>query len=70
MKYGSLRGIPQFYNVLRFALLQQKTRGQKLLLLAKVADLLEQDRHAYYPDEPPVIVGTFEEALLDLITQK
>ena len=58
-------GLPQFYNVLRFALKRKKTRWEKLLLAMQVLDLLERDYLTVYPDEEPVIEGGFEEALRD-----
>ena len=54
-------------GMLRFRHLQrQPSRWLKLLLLCQVLDHLERDYRQIYPDDPPVIDGTFDLALRDL----
>jgi hypothetical protein len=43
---------------------------RKLLLLARILDLLERDYRQCYPDEAPVLPDGFEQALRDLIFPK
>ena len=43
---------------------------RRLLLLARILDLLEQDYRQCYPDEAPILPDGYEQALRDLLIPK
>ena len=67
MQNGEVLRLPQFYNVLRFALLSRHTRWEKLKLAMQLLDQLEQDYHDIYPEEPPILEEGFEETLRQMV---
>jgi hypothetical protein len=52
--------LPQFYTILRMLLSRELTPQRKLLLLARILDLLERDFHDSHPNEKPPIEGGYE----------
>lgn len=62
--------LPQFYTILRMLLLREPTPQRRLLLLARILDLLEQDYQAAHPDEKPILDAGFEKVLDDLLIPK
>nr|WP_296086714.1 hypothetical protein [uncultured Prevotella sp.] len=60
----------QLYTMLRYLLGHQKSTWDKLLLVAKFLDHLEQDFHKVYPDQASPMPGGYEASLRRLIEEK
>ena len=56
----------QMYSLLRYLLVQEKTKMKRLLLLARFLDYLERDFKAVYPDMDSPMPDGYEKALRDI----
>jgi hypothetical protein len=51
-------------------LFREFTPQRRLLLLARILDLLEQDYHHCHPDEEPPFMSGYEEIIRNLLIPK
>ena len=53
--------------LLRHLLSHRHTRWEKLLLIARILDLLERDYHATYPSDPLPLEDSYETTLREML---
>ncbi len=63
VKLGQAISLAQFYTMLRFLLLQKHTVQEKLIMIARLIDMLEHDFHEVYDDSTPPFAGGCEVAV-------